>query len=355
MFKILLEIVRWIQGGSLRLLTIAVLLLLVWGIFSPVGTLVWWLNEGVENLGLVNNQPSTLSPDKQLSLINESSNINCYIVFLPGVGDFSADELTAGESEFLALLVKSHPNCVTIQDVFPYSAANKSLGGQRLLAPVWQFANKDADVLIKIRNLWRFAISADPRYGTIYNQGIADAIMKQMQAKHPIPKNSNQPIKTILIGTSGGVEVALGAAPYLHRWLNTKIYLVSIGGVFNGRNGFEAVEHFYHLRGHQDPIEDIGGIVFPSRWLWNLTSGYNQARLQGRYTGLDSGSHAHDGAKGYFGTDGIGADGMTYVDLTVQKVNQLPIWENSEGGSQNKRKAQAMRPQTEFRSQKAED
>ncbi len=340
MFKFILGIIRWLQGGALKLLTLAGIILLIWGIVSPVGTLVWWLNEGAGNLGLLKKTPDSLvatfqpknSQDQKLS--NNSSNINCYIIFLPGVGDFSGDQLTNGERSFLTGLVESHSTCDAVADVFPYSVSNDSLGGQRLLAPIWRFAEEaqgllgSADVLIKIRNLWRFAISADSRYGTIYNRGIASAIIERMNAVHPIPKDSNQPIKIILIGTSGGVEVALNAVPYLKQWLDTKtkIIVVSIGGVFNGRNGFEESEHIYHLRGKRDLVEDIGGVLFPSRWLWNVTSPFVQARYSGRYTSSISGNHAHDGDQGYFGEDLVDNSQRKYVDLTVQEVNKLPIW-----------------------------
>ncbi|MBD1941318.1 hypothetical protein H6F50_02935, partial [Coleofasciculus sp. FACHB-712] len=104
-----------------------------------------------------------------------------------------------------------------------------------------------------------------------------------------------------------------------------KITIVSVGGVFNGRSGFQAAR-FYHLRGSRDWVEDLGGIVFPSRWLWNVSSQFNQARLQGHYSARSSGSHAHDGPEGYFGLEVAKPEDMTYVELTLQEVNKLPIW-----------------------------
>lgn len=314
----------------MKLLLLAVFILIIWGITSPVGTVVWWLGQGAETLGLKKNQSLILPPNNDSNPAFQSSQINCYIVFLTGVGDFSANELTPGEEVFLDRIVESHPNCVAVEDVFPYSAENKGLGGQRLLSPVWHFANRNggmgiASVLIKIRNLWRFAISADPRYGSIYNQGIANAIIERMNGEQPISRQKSQPLDIILVGTSGGVQVALGAAPYLNQWLDTKITIVSVGGVFNGRSGFQAAR-FYHLRGSRDWVEDLGGIVFPSRWLWNVSSQFNQARLQGHYSARSSGPHAHDGPEGYFGLDVAKPEDITYVELTLQEVNKLPIW-----------------------------
>jgi hypothetical protein len=326
------RILLWLRGGSLKLLTLAGLILLVWGTLSPVGTLVWWLKEGAETLGLKKNQPKRSLSSSSSASVSNSSKINCYIVFLPGVGDFSTDQLTPGEKLFLERLVKIHPNCVAVDDVFPYSVANESLGGKRLLAPLWRFANQAqgwlemADILIKIRNLWRFAISVDDRYGPIYNQGIANAIIDRMNAAHPIPSSPNQQLKIILIGTSGGAQVALGATPYLDQWLDSQIIVVSVGGVFAGTDGFQSAEHVYHLQGRRDWIEDIGSVVFPSRWPWSVGSQFNQALRQNHFTIQTTGPHDHDGSTGYFGEKLVKPKGITYVDLTLQEVNKLPVW-----------------------------
>ncbi len=327
MLQLLAKIILWLRSGSLKLLTIAVLILLVWGTLSPVGTLIWWADEGVQLLGLRTN-PRIESIKPTSSSTSKSSQLNCYIVFLPGVGDFSANQLTSGEELFLDSLIVAHPSCIAVSDVFPYSATNESLGGKRVLAPLWEFADRAqgwlavSNVIIKIRNLWRFAISADPRYGPIYNQGIATAIIERMNAQQPIP---DKPLQIIMVGTSGGVQVALGAVDYLKRRLEADIAIVSLGGVFAGTNGFTASDRVYHLHGSRDWVENIGAIVFPSRWRWTVGSPFNQARVQNRYVVASSGPHAHDGAEGYFG-ENLASKGVTYVDLTLQVVNQLPIW-----------------------------
>lgn len=333
MLKLIERVLNWLRSGSLKLLTIAGIILLIWGTLSPVGTLVWWLSYEAESLGFKQNQPKQLLSSSDSNPITISSQINCYVVFLPGVGNFSADQITTGEAAFINRLVERHPNCVAVKDVFPYSAANEGLGGERILAPLWRFANEAdgwlniAEVLIKVRNLWRFAISVDSRYGPVYNLGIANAIINRMNTAHPIPDSNRQPFKIILIGTSGGAQVALGAASYLDQWLDAQIIMVSIGGVFNGKDGFDAVERVYHLQGRKDWVEDIGSIVFPSRWSVRVASPFNQARRQGDYTAIISGSHAHDGCTGYFGLCLVKENtSVRYVDLTLQKVNQLPIW-----------------------------
>jgi hypothetical protein len=101
---------------------------------------------------------------------------------------------------------------------------------------------------------------------------MANAIIDRMNAKSPITVNPQQPLKVILIGTSGGAQVALGATHDLKEWLNAQITVISVGGVFSGEKAFAEADRIFHLRGTRDSIEDIGGIVFPSRWYWFATS-----------------------------------------------------------------------------------
>lgn len=230
-------------------------------------------------------------------------------------------------------LVQQHPDCVSVRDVFPYSARNQDLVGERFLSPLWRAAmNADgwwqkADILIKVRNLWRFAISADDRYGPVYSQGIADAILDRMNAASPLPQPGHKPLKVILIGTSGGVQVALGAAPYLNRWLqDPELYVISAGGDFDGEVGFDAIDQMYHLEGDRDWVEDVSVVIFPSRWRWTLGSPFNRALRKNRFIDMSSGPHTHDGKEGYFGLATVESQDTTYVSLTLQIVNQLPLW-----------------------------
>ncbi len=332
MLKFVGRILQRMQGDTLKLLALAGVLLLIWGTVAPIGTLVWWLSQNAESLGLKKQDPEQLPANSSANRNSKSAKraIDCYIVYLPGVGDFSANQLSSGEEFFLNHLEQRHPNCVTVRDVFPYSVANKDLGGERLLAPVWKTAEKadgwfkTANVLIKIRNLWRFAISADDRYGTVYGQGIAAAIVERMNAVHPIPRR--RPIHLILLGTSGGVQVALGAVPYLHDRLPANLTVVSAGGAFDGEAGFDAAQQVYHLKGQRDWVEGIPRIVFSSRWSWTIGSPFNRAKQQGRYHFLDSGPHTHDGDQGYFGQAIANGTQTTYVQLTLEQVERLPIW-----------------------------
>ncbi len=325
---------RWMRstfqsltGATFRLIFLMAGFFILWGMLAPVSTIVWWLDQTAESLGLAQEEEK---PDVLLKAATNTptSAINCYIVFLPGVGNFSPDEITPGEKYFIEQLAKRHSNCVVVRDVFPYSVVNQDLGSQELLTPLWQ-ASKQSDgllsnVLIQVRNLWRFAISADDRYGPVYNLSIAHTIVERMNAAHPIVR-SDRPINLILISTSGGTQIALGATAHLNNWIDARLTVVSIGGTFEGRAGFNHADHVYHLQGDRDWVADLCRVVFPARWRWTVGSPVNHARQQGRYTVCNIGPYEHTGVEGYFGK-AITANGTPYVIQTIEQVDQLPIW-----------------------------
>ncbi|MCY7278593.1 MAG: hypothetical protein LH702_33880 [Phormidesmis sp. CAN_BIN44] len=108
--------------------------------------------------------------------------------------------------------------------------------------------------------------------------------------------------------------------------LPAKITIVSAGGAFDGEAGFKTAEQVYPLKGQRDSVEGIPRMVFSSRWSWTVGSPFNQAKQQGRFHFLERGNQTHDGDQGYFGHAIVDGTKITYAELTLQHVNQLPIW-----------------------------
>lgn len=319
---------RQLSGTTVKLILLMAGFLVLWGMLAPITTIVWWLNQTAESLGFKLGDKAEKPAVLQQTAVNAPpAKIDCYIVFLPGVGNFSPDEITEGERYFVDVLAARHSNCVTVKDVFPYSVRNKDLSHRDFLTPLWQAA-KESDgfpgsVFIQIRNLWRFAISADDRYGPVYNLSIARTIVARMNAAHPIV--SSRPINLILMSTSGGTQVALGATAHLRKWINARITVVSLGGAFDGRVGFKDVNHVYHLYGDRDWVTQLPRVVFPGRWRSVVASPVNQARQQGRYTVCNVGNQEHSGSQGYFG-EAIAFNHTSYLKQTLEQVAQLPLW-----------------------------
>ncbi|WOD38966.1 hypothetical protein [Nodosilinea sp. E11] len=316
-------------GDTSKLLTALGLFFLAWGTIAPISTLSWWWQDGN---GLADQRPDL--PDDAIAT---EGGPPCYLVFLTGVGDVSDEALADGEAAFLEAMEAAIPNCVVVADVFPYSAASDDVGGQPFFRWLWEISEEvgtsdnPARMVLQARNLWRIALSADNRYGQAYNRGVAATIAERMAAAAAINLDADPPVQLLMAGTSGGAQVALGAAPYLRQWLPVEITVISIGGVFDGQEGFEAAEQVYHLHGDGDWVDNVGSAIFPSRWRWTWGSPFNRARRSGQYLPIASGPHEHDGDRGYFGQDPVeGEDGepTTYLDLTLERVQALPIWDD---------------------------
>lgn len=314
-------------GDTSRLLTALGVFFLAWGTISPISTLSWWLRGGD---GLTQQRPEL--PEGS---VTPGAGARCYLVFLAGVGNVADVDIDPGEDAFLNEMATAVPDCVVVRGVFPYSAVSDNVGSQPFFRWLWQLSdrpgqeNNPARLVLKIRNLWRLALSADDRYGQAYNRGAAATILERMAATEAISLEADPPIQLVLAGTSGGAQVALGAAPYLKQWLPVEITVLSFGGVFDGQEGFEAVEQVYHFHGDNDWIDNLGLILFPSRWGWTVGSPYNRALRAGQYEAIASGPHDHDGDRGYFGQDpveGSVTQSPTYLDLTLEKVQALPLW-----------------------------
>lgn len=316
-------------GDTSKLLTALGLFFLAWGTISPISTLSWWLRDGD---GLAQQRPEL--PEGS---VTPGTGTRCYLVFLAGVGNVADVDIDSGEDAFLNEMATAVPGCVVVRGVFPYSAVSDNVGSQPFFRWLWQLSDRPgqednpARLVLKIRNLWRLALSADDRYGQAYNRGAAATILERMAETEAISLEADSPIQVVLAGTSGGAQVALGAAPYLKQWLPVEITVLSFGGVFDGQEGFESVEQVYHFHGDNDWIDNLGLVLFPSRWGWTVGSPYNRALRVGKYEAIASGPHDHDGDRGYFGQDPVGEDteATTYLDLTLEQVQALPLWPDS--------------------------
>ena len=76
--------------------------------------------------------------------------------------------------------------------------------------------------------------------------------------------DSDAPI--IVIGYSGGGQVAIGAAPFLAHRLGAPIDVIAVGGVMASDPGLHFVRRLHHIVGNGDNIQKVGAVMFPERW-----------------------------------------------------------------------------------------
>lgn len=303
----LLEV--WLLIG---LLAVAFLLA---GVLSPFEALGWWAGWYGDEERAEGTWPRRSRADR-------------FVVFLSGINSVSGEAFAPREVTFLARLKRelSDVNIVLVDDIFPYSVTERALTGRRVFARFWRYAHKAkvsgpglAGFLINIRNLWQVGVSADSRYGPIYNQGSAKMLLNGLQRHGYVPLSG---VPVTLIGYSGGGQVALGAAPHLKSIIHAPISLISLGGVLSADPGLLTLEHLYHLYGKRDTVQRLGFLLFPGRWPL-IPSPWQRAKKRQLIELIDMGPADHTGPDGYLDEESFLPDGRSYLDQTVETMTRL--------------------------------
>lgn len=250
-----------------------------------------------------------------------------YFVFLRGIGVANAD-LRWRDQNFINLLEEYLPGTTVIDDIFPFSAGNNPLTGERAFAKLYRWLFKTRietrnpiyATLFIIRNLFQVAVSGDPRYGPIYNLSMAREIGFSL-VRHGYPLGSGVPIW--VIGWSGGGQIAVGSARYLYRIFNAPVYVISIGGVILDDPGINDIMHLYHLESSLDHFPRIGDYLSPGRWKFFKHSSWNKAWDEGRITIIDPGPMKHTGKGDYFDARAKLPNGKKHAERTAEVITGI--------------------------------
>lgn len=311
----------WLVDQMGNLLLLFCFLVFITAVLAPFEALGWWAGYG--------SRP--LVPDEPFLEPVESSapEAHYYLVYLTGVAGFSGSFLARREHGFLDRLRQRLPGAAVISDVFPFSVNNNPLDGDRLLRGLWSWLharrlklpNNVFDVLIVVRNIFQFLVSADPRYGPVYNLGVAREIARSLVSRGYRP-GSGKPV--YLVAYSGGGQIAVGAAPYLHENLRAPVRIVALGGVFSDDPGVQAVDSLVRLRGTRDVwIPGLGALFYPGRWRLLFYSAWNRVVRQGKVRDLVIGPMRHVGRADYFSRSTLDEQGAPYAELSAVHVAQI--------------------------------
>lgn len=297
------------------LATVAMMMMLLAGLLSPIEALGWWA-------GWYETDPAPLEPPKDVP----PSRSDRFVVFLSGVHSVNGEAFAEREVRLLKRLRAAMPDAAVLE-VFPYSVTNRPLTGQRTFSRFWRWALAGkmsrrqlaglAGFLINLRNAWQVAVSADRRYGPMYDEGSADLIARAL-LNHGYEPDSSTPV--LLIGYSGGGQVALGAAAPLRTRIGSPPTVLSLGGVMASPPSLDVLDRVVHLRGRRDGVARLGAAAFPGRWPWVGWSAWNRAKKSGVVRIVDMGPMDHTGRDGYLDPERRLPDGRSYLDATVDAI-----------------------------------
>ncbi|NJM72182.1 MAG: CAAX protease [Scytonema sp. RU_4_4] len=322
-------------GSALKLtvdlLQISLIAVLFAGLLVPLEALGWWAGW----------YGDTINTSRSLGILEEpippQTNVVRYVIYLDGIGQASSKYFPDGD-QFLRELAADLPdNIVIIRGLIPYSVFNRPLTESGILSSFWRFAERRSQsssvslfnglfaLTINIRNLLVVAVSADQRFGPIYNQGTAQ-VMYNSLISHGYKPGSGVPIT--LIGFSGGAQIAMGAVPSLKQaLLSAPIEVISLAGVISGNNNALLIEHMYHLVGDKDAVERLGPILFPRRWKLFFLSYWNRAKFMGKISFVSLGPVGHMGAGGPLDANKFLSDGRSYLRQTIEIVSKIVLEE----------------------------
>ncbi|MEO0405869.1 MAG: CAAX protease, partial [Cyanobacteria bacterium P01_A01_bin.135] len=302
--------------------------LVVAGLLAPLETLGWWAGWYSDDIDMtVNAGEAFIAGQAEASNTSDNArpSVTRYLVYLDGIGKSTFEYLPDIE-DFLDALERSLPaGTALIRGIMPYSVLNNPLDEDRPLAFLWKaadrarFANPMAllGLLVNLRNVLIVGVSADRRYGPLYNHGVAQVVYNGL-VKNGYEVGSGIPIT--LIGYSGGGQISCACAPVLKRALSAPIDVISLGGVISGNCNILKLEQLYHLVGEKDGVERIGPIMFPGRWRLLPLSYWNRARRYGNISIISLGPVGHQVPGGILDPNVTLPDGKTALEQTVDYI-----------------------------------
>ena len=252
-----------------------------------------------------------------------------YMVYLSGIGHISSDYSTRYEDAFLAAIAAQIPDLAIVHDVFPFSAHNEGMTSERMLGPFWGWVNAQrlqkgrlrfTGYLILIRNILYTGLSADRRYGPIYNYSVA-ALILQSLLRQGYRLGSGTPVT--LLGYSGGGQIGLATAGYLKTTLRAPVQVISLGGVVDAHPAIERIDAMYHLYGTRDAWQRFGQWIFPARWRAAAWSRWNRAVASGKLTVMCLGPMVHTGHHSYMDDTVALPSGRSYMAHTTEIIARL--------------------------------
>lgn len=297
-------------------------LIFVAAALAPLESLGWWAWSGDKP---VDPQQLEEAAEAQAADLPEK---DFYLVYLSGIGAISGNSIPDEEYPFIHGLEERLINAKVISDVYPYSVTNNGLTGQRTFSRLWRWVeklrlknpNSVLSLIVNLRNTFQLFVSADRRYGPVYNLGIANEILRGL-LRHGYRPSTARPV--VLLGWSGGGQIAIGSVTYLPA-LTGDTYVISVGGMLSDDLGLDRVKYLWHLYGEKDKLQALGRVLFAGRWPLKPQSPWNRALRAGKIDMLPLGPFKHNGKGNYFDmATPLPGEERTYGEKTLDTIQDI--------------------------------
>ena len=296
----LLELLIWF--GSVLVVLVALA-----GVYSVMVDFVFWE-------GWMNGLPD---PSRLFTADEEASGRHQhYLVYLDGIHQ-SEESHPPRVSDFLGCLEESiAEDTMLVKGIEAYTITNAGLRSTTFAGWLWQrlFALQEhhpnglvrfiCAFCVQANNVIKVGISSDRRYGPVMNYELALKIARRLDA---IGFRPHQASRIILVGYSGGGEMAIGTAEILQQLCRVRVQVITICGVFSGNGELESVNDVAMVVGSQDPVAAFGRIAYPGRLSFLPLSNWNCWQRHHSLQRYMIEGMSHNGSSGPFSTAFRGA------------------------------------------------
>ncbi|PDV99669.1 hypothetical protein [Candidatus Chloroploca asiatica] len=329
--------INFIQIFGLELLflvSLMIFVVLLAGLMVPLSILGWWAG-GAESARIREEhlapqpKPARPSVHARPQPSDTATKPEHFLVYLSGIGDVSGEYLGDLEWDFVNRLKEALPHTHVIHNIFAFSVNNVGLTEESRFGRFWDSIQqaragstrmRSLGGLINFRNLLHVAVSADQRYGPVFNYGTASTIMQSLLEAGYQP-GDGRPVT--LYGYSGGGQVVLGSAQYLKPAIQAPLQVISMGGVMSDSYSIALADQIIHLEGDLDSVQRLGDYLFPRRWPIARNSRWNKAVASGKLRRFSTGPMTHSGSASYFDDQSFLPDGQSYLDYTIELATTL--------------------------------
>lgn len=316
------------------------LLLALMAMAVPVSVLLWWAGwSRLAQPAAAEHAPETGTADAANVPADAGAETTAppapdvagpFLVYFSGVGDISDVYQSAYEDELLEAVAQRAPGLVVITDVFGFAVDNLSMTSQRYLGWFWAWVNdvrlrkdsplKRMGLLINLRNVLHVSVSADSRYGPVYNYSVAEMVLQSL-VRHGYPLGSGTPVA--LLGFSGGAQIALATAGTIQASLQAPVQVITMGGTMNTSPSLRTIARLTLLYGAGDHVQQIPDWIFPARWPLFRDSVWNRGLRSGKIRRICLGPMGHTKRNSYLDGTVYMADGRSYRDVTADAIAGL--------------------------------
>ena len=238
------------------------------------------------------------------------------VVYLDGIHQ-SEESHPPRVSDFLGCLEESiTDDTILVKGIEAYTITNTGLRSTTFAGWFWQrlFALQEhhpnglirfiCAFCVQANNVIKVGISSDRRYGPVMNYELALKIARRLDSIGFRPQHAS---RIVLVGYSGGGEMAIGTAEILQQLCRVTVQVITVCGVFSGNGALESVNDVAMVLGSRDPVAALGRIAYPGRLPLLPLSNWNRWQRHHSLQRYTIEGMSHNGSSGPFSTAYRGA------------------------------------------------